>query len=169
VSSNSSLSVDHSSRSKNVVDDSFNDGREWLSLDNDITISSDINDPSGIESASNKVDPVSSAENSSIDSNVVKVIGSIAGNEKSVSVLNNSLGIKWESSEGGLDGGIISLEIVKSRKGISSSEVVEFSVEEIVRSSESSWDISIDSGSRYSEVASIRIERSISPRSTSIK
>jgi len=116
VCSNSSVSSDGSSRSKNVVDDSLNDGREWLSSDLDISSSSDVNNPSGVESASNKVEPVDLVPDGGINSNVVELAVSTASNLKSISIDNGSISIGWESGELGLDVCVVSLSSAEASK-----------------------------------------------------
>jgi len=167
VSSNSSLSSDGSSRSKNVVDDSFNDSREGLTLDDNVSSSSDVNDPSGRESASLELNPVDGAEGSSIDLNVVEIVDLRAGDQESIGVLNRGLGISGKSSESGLNVSIVGLGSIEGTESISRTEVVLVEGLNVSWGSEDSSNIGKCLRSRVVKVSSVWVDLSVSERSIS--
>jgi len=164
VSSNSSVSSDGSSRSKNVVDDSLDDSGEWLSSDLDISSSSDINNPSCVELASNKVEPVALIPDGGINRHVVEVVASTAGDLESISVDDGGLSVGWESGELGLDVSVVGKSIIISSEDGSVRLVVQQTVSQVRRSSEGSSNVGKSSRSSSGWVSlSIRVQRSRRP------
>jgi len=150
VSIHSIGSIDGSSRVDDIVDDSLDDGREFTSLDGDVTGSGDVDDPSGCEGAVIEGIPIDLGEGSSIDNDVIQEIGGIiASDEESISISKFRLGVDGQLRQFGLDSNIV---IAGSLEGLIN-----------IRKVSKGWDVCAGSSSEVAldvQIGSIRMERS---------
>jgi hypothetical protein len=165
VSSNSGRSGYGSSRSENVVDNSFDNGWERLSLNGYILGSGNVDNPSGVELASNNVEPSDLIPGGSIDLNMVEVRDSVASYLKTVSVDNGGLSVVGNFRKKVGDGSVVSLGSVESRGNIGGRLVVQQSVKQVGGGIEVSANVSVGSQTSSVDISdSVGVERSRRPR-----